>query len=92
MSNKKYILNYFNKHGKVELCRLILAAAKIDYEDNFIENLTDSGILYFLTIFGFISRAYIYFLFQDTTLAFMPYLQIEDKTKIPLISVICRLI
>ena len=45
MSNKKYILNYFNKHGKVELCRLILAAAKIDYEDNFIENLTDSGIL-----------------------------------------------
>lgn len=45
MSNKKYVLNYFNKHGKVELCRLIMAAAKIDYEDNFIENLTDSGWL-----------------------------------------------
>lgn len=45
MSNKKYVLNYFNKHGKVELCRLVMAAAKIDYEDNFIENLTDSGLL-----------------------------------------------
>lgn len=43
MTDKKYSLNYFNKHGKVELCRLVLAAAKIDYEDNFIENLTDSG-------------------------------------------------
>jgi hypothetical protein len=42
-SDQKYSLNYFNKYGKVELCRLIFAAAKIKYEDNFIENLSDSG-------------------------------------------------
>lgn len=39
----KYSLNYFNKVGKIELVRLIFAAANVDYEDNFIENLTDSG-------------------------------------------------
>jgi len=42
-SNTKYSLNYFNKYGKVELCRLIFAAGKVKYDDNFIENLSDSG-------------------------------------------------
>ena len=42
-TKSKYVLNYFNRHGKVELCRLIFAAAEKEYEDNFIENLTDSG-------------------------------------------------
>jgi hypothetical protein len=43
MSKPKYSLNYFNRHGKAELCRLIFAAANVEYEDNYIENLTDSG-------------------------------------------------
>lgn len=43
--NNKYILNYFNKNGKAELCRLIFAAANVEYQDNFIENLTDSGMI-----------------------------------------------
>jgi hypothetical protein len=45
---KTLSLNYFNKEGKVELIRLILAAANVTYQENFIENLTDSGfyILY----------------------------------------------
>ena len=38
----KYVLNYFNRHGKVELAKLIFHAANTKYEDNFIENLTDS--------------------------------------------------
>jgi hypothetical protein len=39
-----FTLNYFNRHGKVELCRLIFAAAGVEYRDNYIENLTDSGL------------------------------------------------
>lgn len=48
--NKEYLLNYFNKHGKIELCRLIFAAADKKYTDNSIENLTDSGSLSELNI------------------------------------------
>jgi phosphosulfolactate synthase (CoM biosynthesis protein A) len=40
-----YSLNYFNRIGKVELCRLIFKAANVDYKDNYISNLTDSGNL-----------------------------------------------
>ena len=40
---EKYVLNYFNRHGKIELCRLIFAAANIPYKDNYSKNLTDSG-------------------------------------------------
>lgn len=51
-SKATYTLNYFNRHGKVELCRLIFAAAQVSYEDNFIENLTDSGNRQFRPIFN----------------------------------------
>ena len=39
-----YSLNYFNRVGKVELCRLIFAAADIPYDDNFIEKITDKDV------------------------------------------------
>nr|QVK45616.1 glutathione S transferase [Brachionus paranguensis] len=41
-TENKYVLNYFNRHGKVELCRLIFHCVDAKYEDNFIENYTDS--------------------------------------------------
>jgi len=54
MSSPKYSLNYFNKVGKVELCRLIFAASGVPYTDNCIENLTDSdfqfGLLPYLQV------------------------------------------
>ena len=44
MSNCIYSLNYFNKIGKVELCRLLFAVADVNYEDNFIEKITDKDV------------------------------------------------
>lgn len=38
-----FSLNYFNKVGKIELCRLIFAAAGVDYTDSYIEKTRDSG-------------------------------------------------
>ncbi len=38
-----FSLNYFNKVGKIELCRLIFAAAEVEYTDSFLENTRDSG-------------------------------------------------
>nr|UOU03298.1 glutathione S-transferase sigma 9 [Brachionus rubens] len=53
-SERKFVLNYFNKHGKVELSRLIFQCADVKYEDNFIENYTDSdtslGFMPFLQV------------------------------------------
>jgi glutathione S-transferase len=39
-----YSLNYFNKVGKIELVRLMFAAADVQYTDNFIEKLTDKDL------------------------------------------------
>ena len=41
----KFSLNYFNRIGKIELVKLIFAVGNVKYTDNYIENLTDSGIL-----------------------------------------------
>ena len=41
--SKVFSLNYFNRVGKIEFCRLIFAAAGVQFEDNMIENLSDSG-------------------------------------------------
>ena len=41
---RTFSLNYFNREGKVELIRLIFAAANVQYKENLVENLTDSGI------------------------------------------------
>ena len=42
MTEHTYSLKYFNKIGKIELCRLMFAAANVPYEDNYIEKLTDT--------------------------------------------------
>jgi len=43
-SKCNYVLNYFNKVGKVNLCKLIFAAANVNFKDNFVEDLTDSDV------------------------------------------------
>lgn len=52
----KYCLKYFNRTGKVELCRLLFAVANVEYDDSSIENLTDadneSGFLPYLQFDG----------------------------------------
>jgi hypothetical protein len=90
-TSNKYVLNYFNRHGKVELCRLLFAVGNVEYQDNYIENYTDSGIAKLFSFF-YEKHKKIYlklFYFQDTQMGFMPYLEV-NQTKIPLISVICR--
>ena len=41
--DKVYSVNYFNRVGKIEFCRLIFAAANTKFADNMVDNLSDSG-------------------------------------------------
>ena len=42
MTKSKYSLNYFNRNGKVQLLRLIFAAANVEFDDNYVQNQTDA--------------------------------------------------
>ena len=54
MTKSKYSLKYFNRNGRVQLLRLIFAAANVEFEDNFVQNQTDAdnelGFLPYLLI------------------------------------------
>ena len=50
-TTSKYSLNDFNRHGKIDLCRLIFAWANVEFEDKCAENLTDSGIYHLIRTF-----------------------------------------